>query len=498
MLKVTPWLAFACLLYCLTLPPLAADTNPYREAHHITGGATLADHEAPWLVWVHRAVDERTSTYLCNGSLIAPNWVLTAAHCVDDKPRDQLVLSFGPTIFGERRKGADIGRIVLHPDFNSQLVDAALIELLTPSTQQPITPLPVVPEVGADITAIGSASAMRDRFKGRMATLAALHQGLCSEQTSLGPHISCAGRLGIAVEKGDSGGPIVTPHNGGWGQLGVISGRFSGTGAFGLLGTITLYTRIEAIHDWILQTAGPLQPQPSLSTVLPHVFVGPLGNTDAQTEIIITNRHPSTDCEADLTVSHGTDLNPRTETLRFPAGSAQRFTVTSNLPDRLITAAVYVTPASGCPDNALVVEGRYLLHRMADGAIIEAFSVDPQKPQDWLANGQCRTLSGLFGQGRDIGLAWTTATLGQDAPEGTRLSVRVFDWDGNPAETLPVLPITGWQTALNPWTLEAPRMIELCLEVPDSSSNFRLALIAIAATVAGNRVQYSAQALIRP
>ena len=145
------------------------------------------------------------------------------------------------------------------------------------------------------------------------------------------------------------------------------------------------------------------------------------------------------------------------------------------------------------------MQGRYLLHGRTDGEIVEVFSVAPQHPGHWMASGDCRILSVVFGRGRNVGLAWVTSQQDQAAPKGTRLQVHAFDWDGQPAEELPPLAVTGEQTALNPWRLDEPRLIRLCLDVPEESgSNFRLALIAIGAKATPRSVQYATESLSSP
>jgi len=48
-------------------------------AKQIVGGSEAALGQFPWQAWLD--IDK---TYLCGGSLIVENWILTACHCTDE------------------------------------------------------------------------------------------------------------------------------------------------------------------------------------------------------------------------------------------------------------------------------------------------------------------------------------------------------------------------------------------------------------------------------
>ena len=268
------------------------------------------------------------------------------------------------------------------------------------------------------------------------------------------------------------------------------------------------YGELEKIYAWIESMEEPPIDAPTVSQILTHVFAGPLGNATAETEITITNRTEKP-CEASVLFHRGTE---EASTLRFNGqhldqnrmdidiggGAVQRIVLTADPGQDLAVGAAYVGQEATCAASALQVEARYLITSQ-DGQIMEAFSVLPQTENDWLSDGDCRLLSNSFGGQDNIGLAMVTARTGEAAPSGTRMTFEAYDWQGNFVEEPPGLEVTGEQQALNPWKFDGPRLIKLCLDVPnDQPVDFRLSLISIAARVSSRNVQYSSSTLIRP
>ena len=90
-----------------------------------------------------------------------------------------------------------------------------------------------------------------------------------------------------------------------------------------------------------------------------------------------------------------------------------------------------------------------------------------------------------------------TAEPGHQAPVGAQLTMEAFDWNGQPVGNMESLEVTGVQHALNPWQFDEPRLVRMCLDVPQDDG-FRLSLIAIAATATSRNVQYSTSPLLKP
>ena len=124
---------------------------------------------------------------------------------------------------------------------------------------------------------------------------------------------------------------------------------------------------------------------------------------------------------------------------------------------------------SPCTADSLEVQGRTLIEG-SDGTIEELLSLASQSPRDWLGDGDCRVLTGVFGNGRNLGFAAVAAQPGGAAPGGARFRFRSFDAGGRfigvPAE----VALGGAQKLYWPFEFSEPRIIEMCLEAPGAGN----------------------------
>ena len=236
--------------------------------------------------------------------------------------------------------------------------------------------------------------------------------------------------------------------------------------------------------------------------ILPHVFMGPLGENDAQAELLITNRDPKPEsCNVAVLFHQGVSDGPeilfggqtldgnllQTTILR---GGARILSLTADSTE-LAVGAVSVFVQAPCSPDSLQVQARYLVEDRMHGEIDEVFSVAGQSSREWLGNGDCQVLTGIFGAGRNLGFASVNTEPGLSAPAGTQLHFRTFDLEGNLTGDLPSLEVTGEQSAMFPWDLQEPTIVEMCLDVPGTDSDFQLSTIAIGVLQKGNNVQWS-------
>ena len=244
----------------------------------------------------------------------------------------------------------------------------------------------------------------------------------------------------------------------------------------------------------------------SVGAVFPHVLLGPLGESLASAEILLTNRDPGpAACEVALLFHRGTSEAPPVSFdglftdgnllgATLPRGGASVLTLAAPDGRARLGGALSLFTRSPCRGDSLHVGGRTLLRGEPDGEIEEMFSLHAQSAEDWLGDGDCRMLTGFFGNGREERVVVVTADPGGAAPPGTRLEARAFDLEGNFMGSLASLEVSGGHQVLPRWNLTRPTIIELCLDAP-GESGFRLAATAIGSKASGSGVQYYSEGL---
>ena len=247
-----------------------AAKSELHEPRHIIGGREVTPGEWPFVVRVD------TPDKFCTASLIAPNWVLTAAHCLVDHdgsvtdPDDISVFlgyDWDKGVCENTRE--EIAQVIIHPDYYYAGAgfrnDAALVEILQPAPADPVKLLTREEEAqyapsGTTATVIGwgrQDDGSNPRVL-RMVDIPLMTPEDCLENTSwttseiVHERTLCAGVGGKGTGSGDSGGPLVVslPVSG-WGQVGVTS---MGGGA--RAGYPAVFTRTSAIRDWVYEHTG--------------------------------------------------------------------------------------------------------------------------------------------------------------------------------------------------------------------------------------------------
>lgn len=241
---------------------LAGWTGPAPSAarpQHIVGGVEATPNDWPWMASL-----EDESFHFCGGALIAPDIVLTAAHCaVGSNPGDFDV------VLGRHDLSTDLGEriaveeIIVHPDYNAVTTDfdVALVRLVRPSAQTPIVfarpeqQALFAPGVSSTIIGWGVLSEGGDTpDKLRQVSVPIVSNETANAQPGYAGQVTenmlAAGLSGGGKDscQGDSGGPLmVADGKGGYLHAGIVSWGLgcARPNAYGI------YTRTAVFADWI-------------------------------------------------------------------------------------------------------------------------------------------------------------------------------------------------------------------------------------------------------
>lgn len=228
-LRLGPSLAGALVALAAAAPPAGA----------IVGG-NVATRDFPHMAAMEFRQDDGRWTFICGASLVRPDVVLTAAHCVPDDPQTagreddpaRYRLQIGTRDRG--RGGERIGavRLIAHPEYDAEAgaYDVAVLELERAATLG--TPIRIAAredadrfEPGDEATIIGwgatfsGGPTQRELREGRVPIVS---DATCGRNYTVTarfdpPTMICAGNTtgGEDTCQGDSGGPLMVPDSSG-------------------------------------------------------------------------------------------------------------------------------------------------------------------------------------------------------------------------------------------------------------------------------------------
>lgn len=267
-------LILAGLLLALMPAVVHAQESPPADAAQtdvpdIIGGREATPGAWPWQVGLINRMNENTFLgQFCGGTLIASDWVLTAAHCVDGVEGSLIDVLVGAHRLSDTGTRVAASKTYVHPGYDPYYLDndLALLRLSVPVTQTPISlyhPISGTDEYAyMRATVIGWGQSNLDYWANspypdalREVSLPLVSHDRCASSYYGGitDNMICAGYepLTKGACYGDSGGPLMIQNSGGeWQQIGIVS--------FGPYGCVTYYstgydvfTRVSRYTEWI-------------------------------------------------------------------------------------------------------------------------------------------------------------------------------------------------------------------------------------------------------
>ncbi|XP_047459421.1 plasminogen activator, urokinase a [Mugil cephalus] len=249
-----------------------------QRRNKIVGGSFTTIEAQPWIA----AIFLKSERFLCGGSLISPNWVVTAAHCFSESfmkiDKKDLSVFLGKNAINDtdtdKEQSFDVEKIIVHPQYSDSNYDndIALLKIKSKSGGRAVKtnsvrtvclpPLHTSLPAGFTCNVAGFGKETQESWQFsqllKQADVTLISRAECNSKSQydnvITDNMLCARSPDWSTDacEGDSGGPLVCEMSGRMFLFGVVSWG-EGCAKTDKPG---VYTRVTNYNRWIAAQTG--------------------------------------------------------------------------------------------------------------------------------------------------------------------------------------------------------------------------------------------------